>query len=162
MRGIAIAGAVVLASASRALGAPACVSVTIGPELQRKALTTLGVRDVAALAKQLQADVERRLATTKAHRGDRIELVLVDVQPSRPTFRQLADIPGLAYGSFAVGGAKVVGRIVAPDGAITPLHYSYSPPSLAWSLHAGTWGDAQYGLEDFSSRLGAGEVFAAR
>ncbi len=162
MRIIAIGAAMLLASASTAFAAPASVSVTIGPELQKKAMDTLGVRDVDYLVKELQTDVEKRLAKTGAYGGATIELVLTDVQPNHPTFKQLGDKPGLSYESFGIGGAKIVGRAVAPDGAVTPLHYTYYEPSIAWSRRGGTWADAQYALSDFAYRLGRGEAIATR
>ena len=116
MRTLAIATAVLLSSGSAALAAPASVTVTVGPALQAEAEKTLGVRDVNDLAAHLQATVEKRLAKSPAYDGARIELVLADAKPNRPTFKQLGDRPGLSYESFGIGGAKIEGRAVAQIG----------------------------------------------
>jgi hypothetical protein len=162
MRTLAIAAAVLLASATAALAAPASVSVTIGPELQTKAVKTLGVRDVDDLAAQLRTTVEKRLAKTGAYDGARIELVLADATPNRPTFKQLGDRPGLSYESFGVGGAKIEGRAIAANGAVTPIGYKYYESDIRWARHGGTWADAEGTFQRFAYDLGRGQALASR
>jgi hypothetical protein len=162
MRTLVIAAAALLASATAALAAPASVTVTIGPDLQAKAVKTLGVRDVNDLATRLQTTVARRLAKTGAYDGARIELVLADVQPNRPTFKELGDRPGLSYESFGIGGAKIEGRAIAADGAVTPISYRYYESDIRYSRHGGTWADAEGTFDRFAYSLGRGERLASR
>src|SRR5712675_995132 len=143
MRTLAFAAAALLASATGALAAPASVSVTIGPELQAKAAAFLGVRDMNYLAADLKKAVERRLTKTGAFNGARIELVLVDAQPNRPTFKQMGDETGLSYRSFGRGGAQIEGVAVAPDGAVTPIRFKSYQTDIRWSRATGTWSDAE-------------------
>ena len=157
MRTLAIVTAALLAIATGALATPALVSVSIAPALQAKAAKTLGVREVNDLADQLRARVERRLAKTGAYEGARLELVLVDVQPNRPTFKQMADKPGLSFESFGVGGARIEGRAVTADGVATPLGYSYYEPDIAQAAMRATWSDAEWTIDRFAYRLGRGE-----
>src|SRR5258708_39699842 len=110
MRTLVFAAAALAASATAALAAPASVSVSVGPELQAKAAATLGQRDVNDLAKDLRTRVEKELAKTGAYDAQRIELELTDVQPNRPTFKQLADKPGLSYDSFGIAGPQIDAR----------------------------------------------------
>jgi hypothetical protein len=160
MRTLAIAAAVLLGSATAAFAAPASVSVTIGPELQTKAEKTLGVRDVNELAARLRTTVERRLAKTGPYDGARIELVLADVQPNRPTFKQLGDKPGLSYQSFGIGGAKIEGRAIAPNGAVTPIGYTYYESDIRWARRSGTWADAEWTFDRFAYDLARGHALA--
>jgi hypothetical protein len=162
MRTLVIAAAALLASATAALAAPASVTVTIGPDLQAKAVKTLGVRDVNDLATRLQTTVARRLAKTGAYDGARIELVLADVQPNRPTFKELGDRPGLSYESFGIGGAKIEGRAIAADGAVTPISYRYYESDIRYSRHGGTWADAEGTFDRFAYSLARGERLASR
>lgn len=162
MRTIAIATVVLLAGATAVYAAPASVTVTVGPELQAKAAKTLGVRDVDELANQLKTEVVKRLAKTGAYDGARIELQLADVQPNRPTFKQLGDTPGLSYLSFGVGGARIEGHAIAPDGRVTPLSYAYYEPDIRWARLGGTWADAEWTIDRFAASLGRGEVVASR
>ena len=69
-----------LASATAAFAAPASVSVSVGPELQVKAVRSLGVREVNDLADELRTTVERQVAKNPAYDGSRIELVLADAR----------------------------------------------------------------------------------
>ncbi|HEX4712634.1 hypothetical protein [Phenylobacterium sp.] len=162
MRTLAIATAALASSATAAFAAPASVSVTIGPELQEKAARTLGVREVNDLANDLRTTVEKQLARTAAYDGARIELELTDAQPNRPTFKQLGDTPGLSYESFGLGGARIEGSAIAPDGHVTPLSYKYYESDIRWARRGGTWADAQWTFDRFAHKLGRGDAVASR
>jgi hypothetical protein len=162
MRALVIATAVLLAGATTALAAPASVTVTVGPELQAKAIKTLGVRDVNQLAADLQSTVAKKLAKSTAYDGAKIELVLSDAQPNRPTFKQMGDKPGLSYESFGIGGAKIDGRAVAADGSVTPIAYKYYESDIRYARHGGTWADAEGTFQRFAYDLGRGRTVASR
>lgn len=162
MRTIALAAAALLASATAALAAPPAVSVAIGPELQAKAEKTYGVRDVQRLADDLRAEVERTLAKSGAHQDARIELVLADAKPNRPTFKQLGDTPGLSMESFGVGGAAIEGRIVAADGAVTPVGYSWYETDIRNAYGDWIWSDAEISFDRFASKLARNDARLAR
>lgn len=162
MRIIALAVAALLSSATAAFAAPASVTVTVGPDLQKKAVETYGVRDVDRLAIELRKDVERELARTGAYSGARIELVLVDVRPNRPTFKQLSDKPGLSFESFGIGGARIEGQAIAPGGVVTPLKYSYYETDIRQTWAHSTWSDAQWTMNRFAYRLASGKSVASR
>jgi hypothetical protein len=162
MRTFAIAVAALLASATAAFAAPASVVVTVGPELHAKAVKTLGVRDVNELAVRLQTTVERRLAKTHNYDGARIELVLADAQPNRPTFKQMGDRPGLSYESFGIGGAEITGRAIAANGAVTPINYRYYESDIRWARRGGTWADAEATFDRFADNLRHDQALASR
>lgn len=162
MRTLIFATAALAASATAAFAAPASVSVTVGPELQAKAASTLGVREVNDLANDLRTTVAKQLARTRAYDGARIELELTDAQPNRPTFKQLADKPGLSYESFGLGGARIEGSAIAPDGHVTPLSYKYYESDIRDSRRGGTWTDAEWTFDRFAYELGRGDAVASR
>ena len=162
MRTLALAAAALLFGAGGAFAAPASVNVTVGPALQVKAQRSLGGRDVDDLAKTMQSDVEQHLAKTGAYGGARNDLVLVDVKPNRPTFKQLSDTPGLSLRSFGIGGARIEGRAVAADGAVTPLSYDYIAPDIRWARGETTWSDAEQTFEQFAAKLGRGKAVVSR
>lgn len=162
MRTIALAAAALLASGSAALAAPQSVTVAIGPKLQEKAHKTYGQREVANLAVELQRDVSRELAKSGAYDGQRIELTLVDAVPNRPTFKQLGDTPGLDMRSFGVGGAKIEGRAVAADGAVTPLSYKWYETDIRTARRNATWSDAEWTFQQFANALSHGRAVASR
>jgi hypothetical protein len=162
MRTIALAAATALLVSGAAFAAPATVSVTVGPELQKKALKTYGVKDVDRLAANLRADVERELTKTGAYDGARIELVLVDVKPNRPTFKQMGDTPGLSYQSFGLGGAKIEGQAIAADGTVTPVGYRWYETDIGQTWYQATWSDAEWTFDRFATRLSRGQALASR
>ena len=162
MRIIAAATALLLASATTALAAPAQVSVAVDPKLQAKAEKTYGVRDVARLTDSLKSDVERALARSGALEDARVELVLVDVKPNRPTFKQMSDTPGLSMESFGVGGATIEGRIVRADGSVTPVSYRWYESDIRQAYGNWVWHDAEWTFDRFARRLAKGDQFARR
>ena len=167
MRRLTLAAAALLAaataiSASGAFAMPASVTVAVSPALQAKATETLGIRDVKELAAELQSTVEKRLAKTGAYDGARIELVLADAQPNRPTFKQMSDKPGLSYESFGIGGAQIEGRAIAADGTVTPIAYKYYESDIRVSRHSGTWADAEGTFQMFAYSLSRGQAVVGR
>jgi hypothetical protein len=162
MRLIALSAAAILCSATAALAAPATVTVTIDPELQARFEEDYGVREAKVLTGDLQRSVERALARKGAHEDGRIELVLVDVKPNRPTFKQLSDTPGLSMESFGIGGATSGGRIVAADGAERAVNYSWYETDIRESYANWVWHDAEWTFDRFARRLARGQEVARR
>lgn len=134
--------AVLAFSAAPAMAEPALVSVSLGPDLQEKA-EELGSREVQDQADRLAELVGRALARDGELDGARIELVLTDVRPNRPTFQQMADRPGLdGHRSLSIGGATIEGQITTADGRTLPVQYDWYSSSLADVRGVSTWADA--------------------
>lgn len=153
-------------AAGAALAAPlstvGSVEVTISPELQKKAAADLGVKDVDRLAAELREDVTRELERTGVLAGGRMELVLTDVRPNRPTFRQLGNQPSLSYESFGIGGATIDGRAISVTGEVTPIHFQWYESDIRDAWTKSTWSDANYAFDRFAYRYGRGATYAAR
>jgi hypothetical protein len=165
MRALPLAAAVALALAPAAFAqtaAPAAVHVSVGPELMKKAQTTYGVAEVDRLAAELQADVSREMSRTGVLAGGKVELVLVDAVPNRPTFKQMNDRNGLSFHSFGVGGAKIEGQLVSLDGQVTPVSYKWYETDISESWPKSTWSDAQWTFGRFAGRLARGQSLASR
>ena len=149
-------GTVLAVAAGPALADPATVSVTIGPDLQEKT-RDLGERDVREQADRLAEVVRRALADSGDLDGARIDLVLTDLKPNRPTFEQMADRPGLdPHRSISIGGAAIEGRITTADGRVLPVKYDWFSQSLAEVRGFSTWQDADRAYERLASRLADG------
>jgi hypothetical protein len=153
MRILALSAAALLASATSAIAAPVSVTVAVAPELQKTFEKTYGVREAERLTADLQSSVEKTLARSGAHDGARIELVLTDVKPNRPTFKQLSDKPGLSMQSFGVGGAAIKGRIVAADGSEKPLSYRWYESDIRQASYNWIWSDAEWTFDRFARKL---------
>ncbi|MFZ5721818.1 MAG: hypothetical protein ACOY5Y_20365 [Pseudomonadota bacterium] len=162
MRLLALSATALLLSAGTALAAPALVTVEVAPKLQKTFDKTYGQREAERLVAELKESVETRLAKTGAYADARIELTLLDVKPNRPTFKQLTDTPGLSMQSFGIGGAAIEGRIVAADGAVTPVAYSWYESDIRDAYANWTWSDAEWTFDRFAGRLARGDQFARR
>lgn len=162
MRRLFLSAALSLAWATAAAAAPAAISVTVAPKLQKMFTDTYGQREADQLTRDLQTSVERALSRTPAYDGARVELVLADVQPNRPTFKQLGDKPGLSAESFGVGGAKIEGRIVYADGRERPLKFSWYETDISQAYGNWVWSDATWTFDRFARRLARGEDVAER
>lgn len=164
MRIIALAAIAALISggADLAQAAPATVDVQVGPELQAKAASTYGRRDVNQLADQLRARVQRQLERTGAYPDSHIVLELTDAVPNRPTFKQMADNPSLSFDSFGIGGAEIEGHIVGPDGHVAPVSYRYYDSSIRDAVNVPIWHQASWTIQRFARDLVHGQAFARR
>ena len=146
-----------------ALAAPAIaqtpqVTVTVGGDLTEE-VETLGQRDVDRQVERLRTVVERRLARDGALQGARINLVLTDLKPNRPTWQQAADKPGLSImDSISIGGATIEGEIVTADGQTLPVRSSRYSSSLAEVYGYSTWQDADRAFERLAGNLASGRL----
>ena len=148
--------AVLAVAAGPALADPASVSVTLGPDLQEK-VAELGERDVRRQADRLAEVVRRTLARSGDLDGARIDLVLTDLKPNRPTFEQMAERPGLdPHRSVSIGGAAIEGQITTADGQVLPVRYDWFSNSIAEVRGYSTWQDADRAYERLASRLADG------
>ena len=162
MRLLALSAAALIASGTAAFAAPAAVTVDVAPKLQKEFEKTYGLREAKLLTEDLRSSVEQRLAKTGALEDARVELTLKDVKPNRPTFKQLSDRPGLSMQSFGIGGATIEGRIVAPDGTVTPVEYSWYESDIRDAYANWTWSDAEWTFDRFAGRLARGAQVAQR
>lgn len=162
MRLAALISTAVLACAGAAAAQAPAVSVSIGPKLQEKA-ELYGQRELDFLARDLEVSVASRIARSGALApGGRLELVIVDAKPNRPTFKQLGDRPGLSPMSFGIGGAAIEGAYVSPDGSRTPVRYKWYESDIGWAQRNTTWADAQHAFDRMGARLAKGEAYTAR
>lgn len=146
-------GAVLAVAAGPAAADPASINVTLGPDLQDK-VEELGERDVRQQADRLAEVVRRALARGGDLDGARIDLVLTDLRPNRPTFEQMAQRPGLdGHRSVSIGGAAIEGRITTADGRVLPVRYDWYSNSIAEVRGYTTWHDADRAYERLASRL---------
>lgn len=151
---VPFAAAATLAGA--AMAQPAAVNVTLGARLQDKA-EDLGAREVREQMDRLTEVVSRAVADDAALAGARIDLVLIDLKPNRPTFQQTADRPGLdPMRSLSIGGAAIEGQITLADGTVQPVRYRWFSTTLADVNGFGVWQDADRAYRRLGTNLAAG------
>ena len=155
MRFIAPVSALALALA---LGAPAIASaapvsdiqVTLGPKLLAKAKEkNYGKRDLDYLATDLKGNIERALkAKGQLGQGGRLEVVIEDATPNRPTFGQMSENPSLSMRSVGVGGASIRGRLDGKE-----ISYSYWETDIRNERGSATWTDAENAFDGFARKV---------
>lgn len=151
---VPFAAAAVLSGAAAAQ--PATVNVTLGAALQNRT-EELGSREVQAQVDQLSEAVASALADNDALEGARIDLVLTELKPNRPTFRQTVDRPGLdPIRSISIGGAAIEGQITLADGTVQPVRYNWFSNNLAEVNGFSVWRDAERAYRRFGANLAAG------
>lgn len=148
--------AAVLAVAASAHADPATVRVTLGPDLQDK-VEDLGSREVQQQADRLVQVVQQTLARRSSLDGARIDLVLTDLKPNRPTMEQVSDRPGLdPIRSVSIGGATIEGQITTASGEVLPVRYDWYTTNLGDVQGYSTWQDAETAYHRLASNLVAG------
>lgn len=148
--------AVLAFSAAPAMAEPAMISVSLGPDLQDKT-DELGPREVQEQADRLAELVGRALAREGDLEGARVELVLTDLRPNRPTFQQMADRPGLdGHRSRSIGGATIEGQITTADGRTVPVRYDWYSSNLGDVRGINTWADAERAYRRLAGNLADG------
>lgn len=148
--------AVLAFAAVPAMAEPALISVSLGADLQEKA-EELGPREVQEQADRLAELVGRALAREGDLDGARIELVLTDLRPNRPTFQQMVDRPGLdGHRSRSTGGAAIEGRITTADGRVEPVRYDWFSSNLGDVRGFGVWQDADRAYRRLADNLADG------
>ena len=157
---IAAFAGLAIALAAPASAAPVTVApVTIDAALQKKFDDDYGAREIAVLQKMVSDAVSRRLTRVGGVIGAgapvSVETTLVNVKPSKPTFQQAVDKPGLdMFRSISIGGAELRARIVGADGAtLGEVTYKWYEYDLYNSFALTTWSDAQHAIAVFADRV---------
>lgn len=135
--------------------AASAAEITVGysPDFTEKLEKDYGAREGEYLASRIQRDLNRELEK-KGVDVARIDVTILDARPSRPTFKQAGDKPGLdMMSSVSVGGMKL--KAVAYDGAggqKADLEYDWYENDIR---HAGltTWHDAGRASDRFARKF---------
>jgi len=147
--------AVALAVCAAASAAPVSVGdVTFSPKFNKTLVEKYGQREGEALASDVRKSLSRELAGIDAPHAVRVDVVIVDAQPNRPTFKEMGDRPGLSLQSIAVGGAKLQATLRDPGGAaLRTVEYSWYETDIRWEGAASTWTDASRAIRWFASQV---------
>ncbi len=145
-----LAAALVAGLAPAAMAAE--INVTYAPEFSEKLADDYGEREGVYLSERVRADLERALAKAGADVA-RVDVTILDAKPSRPTFKQGGDEPGLdMHRSVSVGGMKLSAVTYdAAGNASEPFEYKWFETDIT---QAGltTWHDARRASSRFAAR----------
>jgi hypothetical protein len=147
----------VLAAAILASLAPAAfaaeINVSYAPEFSEKLADDYGVREGEYLTERVKSDLERELAKAGAD-VSRIDVTIVDAKPSRPTFKQAGDEPGLdMHRSVSLGGMKLKAVAYNASGdAGDAFEYKWYESDIT-QAGISTWHDARRASSRFATRF---------
>ncbi len=129
------------------------INVSYAPEFSEKLADDYGMREGEYLSKRVRADLERELGKSGADFA-RIDVTIVDAKPSRPTFKQAGDEPGLdVHRSVSLGGMKLTAVAYdAAGNASEPFEYKWYENDIR-QAGISTWHDARRASSRFASRF---------
>jgi hypothetical protein len=127
------------------------VNVSYGVKAEKAFVETYGERERGVV----QDLVTRNLTRALGNQAARVDVVINNVVPNRPTFKQLGDRPGLSFQSFGIGGADVTGKAYdAAGNLVGEVTYDWYG-DIHFADTSWTWTDADRALYQFSRRLAA-------
>ena len=153
---LGLAAALAAPAAVQATASAADVTVSVGPALQKKT-GSYGEREVEQIRKDLQKQIARAVAKSGSP-VSRVDVVLEDAVPNRPTFKQLGRITGLSMWSVGVGGAQMSGTVHTADGQQKPFRYGWYETDIRNEIGATTWSDAYRAFGMLAARVGKGNL----
>ena len=136
------------------------VNVSIGPALQQRA-NDYGPRELTDISRDLQQSVQRAVSHARTAPPARVDLVIEDAVPNRPTFDQLGRTVGLSMRSRGVGGARVSGVVTYADGAQRPVREQFYETDFREERDLATWSDANRAFDQVAYDIGHGKFPAA-
>jgi hypothetical protein len=131
------------------------VMVGLGPAVQARE-SDLGHSALDQVRQTLAQEVGSAAVRSKAPIS-RVELVIQDIQPNRPTSAQLGRSASLSPNSYSLGGAAVTG-VMTIGGEQKPIRFRYFQTNPRDAVNFDTWGDASQAFEMLSDRIAKGEA----
>ena len=129
------------------------INVSFAPEFSEKLTEDYGVKEREYLSERVRSDLEEALAK-QGKDAARIDVTILDAKPSRPTFKQGADKPGLdMFNSVSIGGMKLQAVAYDASGAASePFEYKWYEHDIR-DAGLTTWQDARRASSRFASRF---------
>lgn len=141
------------ALAAAPLASAAEIAVSYGEEFAEKLETDLGLREGDYLSRRITRDLTRELARAGVDVA-RVDVTILDAKPSRPTFKQVGDTPGLdGFRSVSIGGMDVSATAYdAAGNPIAELSYDWYETDIRFAGLT-TWDDASRASSRFARRF---------
>jgi len=115
-----------------------------------------GQRDLDRLTERLKRKTEERLMKEGVEISDTgatvLNLVIVDADPNRPTFRQLANSASQSFKSFGVGGASFEGTMTRAGENVGTVSYAWFENDIRDAQYSSTWSDANRAIDRFARK----------
>lgn len=129
------------------------VNVSYSDEFAEKLTEDLGEKEGVYLSKKLTTFVTKELEKS-GQNVERVDIVIEDAKPNKPTFEQLKNTPGLDFArSISVGGLEVSAAAFDENGnEVTSLEYDWFEHDIRFAGPT-TWFDAKTAARRFAKKL---------
>nr|WP_070960574.1 hypothetical protein [Hyphomonas sp. Mor2] len=130
------------------------VAVTYSEDFAEELSDNYGEREGETLTEEIIEDLDRAFDKAGVSPA-RVDVVIVDAKPNRPTFQQLSDKPGLdAIRSISIGGMELTGTAYDADGnVLATQEYEWFENNIQDVIGSGTWTDANRASRRFASKF---------
>lgn len=130
------------------------VAVTYSEDFAEELADNYGDREGETLTEDIIDDLDAAFAKAGVSPA-RVDVVIVDAKPNRPTFEQLAQRPGLdAIRSISIGGMELTGTAYDADGNVLAVQeYEWFENNIRDVIAAGTWSDANRASRRFAKKF---------
>ncbi|MEO1643479.1 MAG: hypothetical protein AAFR74_09095 [Pseudomonadota bacterium] len=136
------------------LASATTVNVSFSEDFAEKLTEDYGEREGPRLIEEVTEDVTRQFEK-RGLEVARVDIVIIDAKPNRPTFQQQLDRPGLdGFRSISVGGMSLEGTAFDEAGnAIGSKSYKFFETDIRDVIGSTTWTDARRASDRFARRF---------
>jgi hypothetical protein len=130
------------------------VAVTYSEDFAEELSDNYGEREGETLTEDIIEDLDRAFDKAGVSPA-RVDVMIVDAKPNRPTFQQLSDKPGLdPIRSISLGGMELTGTAYDADGNVLAVQeYEWFENNLADVIGSATWSDANRASRRFAKKF---------
>lgn len=136
------------------VAAAADISVTYSDDFAEELSENYGEREGERLRQDITEDLDKAFEKAGVSAA-RVEIVIVDAKPNRPTFEQLSDKPGLdPIRSISIGGMELTGTAFDAEGnVLASQDYEWFQNNIRDVIGISTWGDANRASRRFARKM---------
>lgn len=130
------------------------VAVSYSDDFAEELTDNYGEREGERLTRDISDDLDKAFEKAGVTAA-RVEVVIIDAKPNRPTFEQLSATPGLdAIRSISIGGMELSGTAYDADGNVLATQdYEWFQNNIRDVIGFGTWGDANRASRRFAKKM---------
>ncbi|MHA7898728.1 MAG: hypothetical protein ACX94B_02615 [Henriciella sp.] len=130
------------------------VAVSFSDDFAEELADNYGEREGETLTEDIVDDLTKAFERAGVDPA-RVDIMIVDAKPNRPTLQQLSDRPGLdPLRSVSLGGMKLTGTAYDIDGnVIATQEYGWFENNIRDVFGNATWSDANRASRRFAKKL---------